>query len=221
MRALLEIRLLVLASATALVTASTSMAVPIAFIGELSVVLPSLPFVVTVEGSGIAEANAANGGALTSLALPASAFATATDFPGTGIIGGVHVNAKNGAGSFSLTPAGGGGQMPIAGVVRLCLFSPCASAGASLDLPLGVIGAGGTTAVAGPPSVTLVGAGWTKGQITVTNPGLVTQVSGHGAGPSALAGTTAQPGGTLWLVAPIRVRSSLCRGSKTSAPTAS
>jgi hypothetical protein len=172
-------------------------------------VLPSLPLAVVVQGRGIAEANASGGGPLTSLSLPAGAFSLVTDFPGTPFIGGVHVDAGNGAGAFALTPAGGGGAMPLSGLVRLCVLSTCGAPVAVLDLPLAVVGAGGTTSVAGPPSVALIGAPWTKGRLTIVNPGLVTTLSGFGRGPGMLAGTTAQPGGLLELVTPIRIQSSL------------
>jgi hypothetical protein len=182
---------------------------PIPFRGELIVAFAGFTFV-SVAGAGIAEVNGdGTGGALTALALPEGVFAATTEFPGTFPLGGIRVTASNGAGLFALTPSGGGGAMPLRGVARLCLLATCSAATIALDLPLSVVGAGGLAQVTGPIDVTITGAQWTKGGATVMRPGATTILGGSARGPLGQAGSTAQPGGRLVLVTPIRVSSSL------------
>jgi hypothetical protein len=79
-----------------------------------------------------------------------------------------------------------------------------------VDLPLSVIGAGGTTTVQHALfDITLIGAPWTKGTFTVSTPNAVTIVGGFGHGPLLNAGTTAQAGGVLALVTPVLIRTTL------------
>lgn len=177
------------------------------FRGELFVDFGFLGTFVVVEGAGVAEVGTPGlGGPVTALALPAGVFATRADFPGTGAIGGLRVAGSNGPGSF--TPLGGG-AMPLQGSARICFFAGCDTATLSLELPLSPVGAGGTAAVTGPVSVTLRGAPWTLGTITVSRPGAVTIVSGAAAGPASLPGSTAQPGGVLEWVTPIFIETTL------------
>jgi hypothetical protein len=156
-----------------------------------------------VNGSG-------TGGPLTSLQIPGGVFATSADFPGTLVLGGVRVAAQNGAGAFGgLTPSGGGGTMPFVGSARLCFLVGCDVATLFADLPISVVGVGGTTAADGPIGVTLQGAPWTKGTFVITTPGLSSQIGGFAHGPASQTGSTAQPGGLISLVTPIMVSTSL------------
>ena len=182
------------------------------FQGRLDVVFGQVPFFVSVEGSGVASVNGSGGlgGPLTALGLPAGVFhATALNFPGTGGIGQIRVTAANGAGSFALTPNGGGGAMPLPGVVRLCLLATCDAAANQLLLPLDPVGAGGTAMVSGAVTITVEGMPWTKGLVVITTPGAVTSLSGFGHGPLSNTGTTAQLGGVLELVTPAVVHTSI------------
>lgn len=181
------------------------------FRGEIDIAFGGSLLFVTVAGTGIAEVNGAgSGGPLTQLALPAGVFATSTEFPGAPPLGGLLVAAHNGAGTFAnLTAHGGGGTMPILGLARLCLLAGCDTATVALDLPLSVVGAGGIAQVAGPFSVTLEGAPWTKGSVTISRPGAQTVVGGFAHGPLLMSGSTAQLGGVIALVTPVRIASTL------------
>lgn len=210
LRPLLAAAGLGLALATAPLSASAG---TLAFRGDVAFFFGPNLVIGFVTGQGVAQVNGAGplGGALTALSLPAGAFATTTEFPGGGAIGGVRITAQNGAGAFSgLTANGGGGMMPVLGNARLCLVTSCDAAAVFVDLPLSVVGAGGTTMVSGGIfDLTLVGAPWTKGTFTVSTPGAVTIVSGFGHGPSFLPGSTAQAGGVLSLVTPVVVTTTL------------
>jgi hypothetical protein len=210
-----RLRVLLLASALAwLSPAGPAAAGTLAFRGDVSFFFGPNLVIGFVSGSGVAQVNGASplaGGAITQLSLPAGAFATSTEFPGAPPIGGIQIVAQNGAGSFTaLTLAGGGGPMPVLGNARLCLIAPCATASLFVDLPLSVIGAGGTATAAGTFfDITLVGAPWTKATFTVSTPGAVTIVGGFGRGPLFNPGTTAQPGGVLTLATPVLIRTTL------------
>src|SRR5262245_35706828 len=121
--------------------AAPAAAATLPFQGRLDAVLGGFPFVVSVEGQGVATVNGnGTGGALTALALPAGAFrATGLNFPGTTVLGAIEqirVTAANGPGEFDLTPDGGGGVMGLPGVVRLCLLMTCNTSTLTLQLPL-------------------------------------------------------------------------------------
>lgn len=185
-------------------------AMPLAFRGEVGVVLPTIGVIVSVPGAGVADVQTNAAGLLTALTLPSGAFATSASFPGSVVLRGVAVQARNGAGAFSgLTPNGGGGAMPVLGTARLCLLAPCSIATLYRDLDLAVIGAGGTRQVTGAITITLEGERWTKGGFTISAPGQVTILEGFGRGPGGLVGSTALPGGILNLVTPIFISTNL------------
>ena len=185
-------------------------ATPLAFRGEIGVLLPTIGVIARVVGAGVAEVHSDGTGLLTGLTLPAGVFATTTTYAGTVAIGGIRLAAQNGAGVFSgLTPHGGGGVMPVRGIARLCLLAPCSTATLFRDLALTPVGSGGSAQVTGAIALTLEGARWTKGGFTITAPGLVSQIEGFAMGPGGATGSTAQPGGVLQLVTPIRIRSNL------------
>lgn len=185
-------------------------ATPLAFRGEIGVLLPTIGVIARVVGSGVAEVHADATGLLTGITLAAGVFATETTYPGSAAVGGIRIDAENGAGVFAgLTPHGGGGAMPVRGVARLCLLAPCSSATLFRDLALTPVGSGGSVQVTGAIAITLEGARWTKGGFTLTAPGLVSHIEGFGMGPGGATGSTAQPGGVLQLVTPIMIRSNL------------
>jgi len=199
---------LALLAACAAAVCSATLAALLPFTATIDIAFRGF-FFVTVAGSGVAAVND-GGGALTQITFPPGAFAASTEFPGSFPIGGIAVDAANGTGHFAgLTPSGGGGTMPVLGLARICLLAGCASAAVALDLPLGVVGAGGVAQVSGPLGVTLSGAPWTKGAVTVSRTGAVSVVSGYAHGPASLSGSTARAGGALGLVTPIRITSTL------------
>jgi hypothetical protein len=194
-----------------LAAAAPAGAAPLSFRGALSFALPSLPAFAIVEASGVAQVNGTGtGGPLTAFTLPSGVFSTTADFPGTSLVKDLRIAARNGPGAFAgLTGMGGGGAMPLLGSALLCFGATCSAASTILTLPLGVVGAGGSTKAAGPIAVTLDGAAWTKGTFTITWPGAVSIIGGTARGPNGNSGTTAQPGGKLLLVTPVHVHTGL------------
>ncbi len=185
---------------------------PLPFTGDVTVFLGPLPVLPVVRGQGVAEVDLAGPlGPVRALQIPSGVFTLQQDYPGTGAIGGVRVDASNGAGAFwGLDAAGGVGTMPLLGSLRICLSSTCESATESLTLALDVVGAGGTTGVTAPGvSIEFSGAPWTFDQLTIRNPGALTITSGYAQGPLGNVGTTALPGGVLQMVTPIRVQTNL------------
>lgn len=182
------------------------------FQGRIDVAFAQGQFFVSVEGAGVANVSGSPGGSITWFELPANVFqTTGLNFGGAGAIGQIRVTAANGAGSFGpLTPNGGGGVMPLDGLVRLCLLATCDAGGAQLLLPLAPIGAGGSAqTMGGGVTVTVEGMPWTKGLVTISAPGAVTILQGFGHGPLSNTGTSAQLGGVLELVTPAAVRTSI------------
>jgi hypothetical protein len=180
------------------------------FRGEVGIVF--FPFILAFEGSGVASVNGdGTGGPLTALALPPGVFrATALDFPGVGGIAQIRVTAANGAGNFTgLGPQGGGGVMPLSGVVKFCILVACDTATTVLSLPLDPVGAGGSARVMGDFAVTVEGRPWTRGMTTLSTPGAVTRLEGFAHGPLSGTTSTAQLGGVLELVTPAFVHTSI------------
>lgn len=176
--------------------------------GELAIRVGTLA-AIPVNGAGVATVNGSSSGAhLNSLALPASAFATAnlivpqTDPAGFPIVG-FQATASNGAGSFS----GGtlGGVMAVLGVAKVCLFANCPAAIANLSVPLSVVGAGGAATVDVAVAVTVVGAPWTTGTAFAGT----LSAMGFAHGPASLTSSTAQISGTVRLVTPIFISTNI------------
>lgn len=173
----------------------------------LFVGLPPLAFsdsgVATVNGSGPA-------GHLSGVGIAASQLATTglavlvTD-PAVGIIGGLHLTARNGAGSFGgLGGAGFGGPMPLQGTAKLCLFGACGASDnqANLSVPLSVAGHQATAVRSGGLfKLTVIGAPWTTGTASI---GMYTAMGGV----SPLS-NTGVPSGVLNLVTPIFISTDL------------
>ena len=182
-------------------------AVSLGFSGSLSVQIATLDPVV-LPGAGTATINGSGGpGHLTGLTLPEGVFQVAaivvpvTD-PGAFPIAGVQVTAANGAGNFTGSGGAGlGGSMPINGTSKVCLFGPCASAVANLNVPLTVVGQGGTALVTGAVNLTVVGAPWTTGTAAI---GATTLMGGVDP-----ASNTGAPSGTVTLVTPIFISSNI------------
>lgn len=185
-------------------------AVELPFVGELSISILTLE-PIAIRGNGTATAGTRDGAHMTSLGLGAGLFSQqqaviqVTD-PSAFPIMGLQATASNAAASFAET--GGGrfrGSMPLNGVVKVCLFAPCASAIANIDVPLSVVGQGGSAAVTGPVSVTVAGAPWTTGTAAVGT--VANQGGAHG--PASLTSSTAQVDGQLNAVTPIYVSTNI------------
>ena len=205
-----------LAPALALLFASTAGAAALPFTGTFRLEISDIVTAFAVSGS--ATVNGSGGGAhIVSLTLPPGTFSTAglttsvtatSQYP----IGGVQLTLANGAGTFAETGMGElNGAMPLLGTAKVCLFGPCGAAGANLSVPLTVVGVGGSAAAAGLVNVTVIGAPWTTGTAAVQLPIFSVPYTrmGFAHGPASQSGSTAVAGGSLQLVTPIYVSTSL------------
>jgi hypothetical protein len=183
-------------------------AVSLGWTGTFAIQLATLDPVV-IPGAGTSLVNGSGAaGHLNGLTVPASPFATTgfvlpvTDtvvFP----IAGVQVTAHNANGAFAGSGGSGsfGGQMPINGAAKICLFGTCGAAVSNLSVPLTVVGQGGQALVTGAVNLTVIGAPWTTGTAAVG----VNTVMG-GVNP---ASNTGAPSGTVTLVTPIFVSTNI------------
>jgi hypothetical protein len=196
-------------AALALAPASSAAVLP--FESRLELELTNLS--ITIAGSGVATVNGSGGGLhLDTLDLGAGGLGggpitiLVTD-PGAAPIVGLQLTVTNDAGHFDRTSGALGGVMGIPGVLKNCLFEGpgCGNAVANLSVPLDVIGAGGSTFVEGPVSLTVGGAPWTTGTASI---GTFT-TRGFAHGPATGTSTTAQPGGSIKLVTPIFIRTNI------------
>lgn len=195
-----------LVAAGLVATAPGAHAAALPFTGSLTILIAG--YGAGITGSGTAAINGSGGlGHLGSLGVSAGAFATqALSVPITTPVAfpvqGIQITAANGAGGFDFP---GGGSMAIHGVSKVCLFGPCSAPVANLEVPLDVVGVGGTTYVTGAVNVTVVGAPWTIGTAEIGT----STVMGYGHGPASQTSSTANPSGVIQLVTPIFIRTNL------------
>ncbi len=187
---------------------------------------------VGLVGSGVATINSSGGGvSISSLHLPAGAVGGtasiqlgAAPISGLVLAGGtsavmIHLsnpasftisqNAPFGSLSNASGSFGGGpflnGIMPLNGVAIVCLFQACnGQPAANLVVPLSPVGQGGSAVAQGLVSITVVGAPWTTGMVSIENSASTGFAHGPASGASA-----AMPGGVLSLVTPVTVSTSL------------
>lgn len=152
------------------------------------------PIVIPQSGSVTPGVSRNSASVLTGISIPtpppivatAGQVIPVTD-PGAAPIKGIQATAANGAGSFSGTPnAVFGGQMPLVGVNKVCLFLSCSIATANIEVPISVVGLGGATAVTGAVNLTVIGAPWTTmtaavGTITIMGGVNLTPEGGQGS----------------------------------------
>ena len=194
------------ASLLVLGLAGQSQAVQLGFVGDISLQIATLN-PATLPGSGNVTINGSAGGDhINSLAIAASVFTVAhfvvpvTD-PAAAPIKGVQVTAQNAAGNFDNGSGKLGGVMPINGTTKVCLFGTCSAATANIEVPLAVAGAGGSATVAAAVNLTVIGAPWTTGTVSI---GTVTVMGG-----AAPASSTAMASGTVSLVTPVFVSTNI------------
>jgi hypothetical protein len=193
--------------------AAQAQAAVLGFDAVLSIDIGILP-PVRIEGSGSATVAGA-GLHINMLTLPASLFDTRgriVSVPGaTSGIGGLELTVRNNVGNFSGGPHKGTlrGVMQLSGVTKVCLFVACDNATtpppANLNVPLNNVGSGGTTFLATLINVTMRGGPWTTGSAAV---GTIFD-TGFQHGPASLSSTAAQHGGSVHLVTPVFVSTSL------------
>jgi hypothetical protein len=200
--------------AASLLAQSSAFAATLPFIGQLGTTMHvtnagALP-APTIAGPGVADVNPLGGVHLTQASLAGGVFAGAapghvpvTD-PNVFPIAGLQLSATNAAGLVA-APATGplAGTIPLQGLMKVCLYADCGASSniSNLEIPLSVVGQGGTVFKAGAVNMTVIGAPWTTGTAAV---GTVT-AQGSARGPASQASSTAQPGGTLNLVAPMYI----------------
>jgi hypothetical protein len=98
--------------------------------------------------------------------------------PGAAPIRGVQATVENDAGTFVGTGgAGFGGQMPLIGVNKVCLFGTCSAAISNINVPIGVVGQGGVTFVTDAVNLTVIGAPWTTMTVAI---GTITKMGSYG-----------------------------------------
>lgn len=197
-----------LAIACLLGSTSVASAASLPFTGTLTIQIAALA-PITINGAGTATVNASGGGVhLNLLSLAASAFETSmlvvditnpTAFP----LNGLQITGGNAAGTFM----GSSGQIPLFGTAKVCLFAECGSAVANLSVPLGAIGNGGTGFATGIVKVSVFGAPWSLGTVSVPT-GMITAM-GFRHGPASGTSSTAAPSGELQLVTPILISTSI------------
>jgi hypothetical protein len=206
-----------LASFLVLGVAAVGHAAPETFLnGTLTIQLSTLnPIVLPSTGAGVSGTIdvSRNAGQITAIqSFPAAVFSTVgflvpvTD-PAASPIMGVLATVQNGVGNFAAGGVGGhfGGQMPLLGQNKVCLFAPCDYSGvpANLTVPVSVVGGppGGTTTVTGYVNVTVGGAPWQTGAVSID-----TGMGGHlTVAGSIMSPTSMNPNTHVTLVTPILV----------------
>lgn len=193
-----------------LLDAAPAAALVLSFEARLAIEFGTSPAVV-IASTGFATLNGSGGGgALASLDLATGAvgggpvLVPVTDpglFPIAGLIGTI----ENDAGHFARGGGTLGGEMPLPGVYKVCLYTACDGAPSNLSVPLTPIGAGGQAFATGGVNLTVFGAPWTTGTAAI---GTVTR-NGFAFGPASAAGSTAQAGGRLQLVTPIAITTNI------------
>lgn len=151
--------------------APRALAVVVPLHGTLDIAIGFLP-AISISGGGAGLVNGSNGfGSLTAIDVPGAAFqATGLTLsltsPTVQPIRGIQLTVANGGGHFGgVANAGFGGVMPLHGFAKVCLFGVCSAAVANLEVPLSVVGQGGTAFVTGIVNLTVQGAPWTTGSV--------------------------------------------------------
>ena len=191
--------------------AGTAHAASLPFTATLAIQIAEFDPIV-IPGTGVATVNGSAGGAhIDSLALAGGTFAGNDTLPITDPavfpIFGIDYDVQNSPGNF--TGGGGGtlgGVMPLLGAVRICLFGPCSTAIANLDVPLSVVGGAGSYTQIGAVYLTVAGAPWTTGTASVAS---AATAMGLAHGPASGTSSTFAPGGRLQLVTPFVIASAL------------
>jgi PEP-CTERM motif len=180
------------------------------FDGSLSIAINGLsPIFIPGIGTAVVNGSSSGGPPITALQIPAGVFASyyilpVTD-PGAAPIKGIDASLANAAGSFSNAGPHFGGTMKVDGFSKVCLFGPCTAAVANIDVPLNVVGVGGSAFVSAAVNLTVLGAPWTTGTVAI---GTVTQMGGFASGPG---------GPDFQLVTPIFVSTNI--GASAVVPT--
>lgn len=196
--------------AAALLAPAASHAVTLPLTGTLHIevhgfgaVMPSASVVhagtVVVNGSGA-------GPHVDTLAMPANFFqANGAVQPNVmtdeNPVGGIQLAVGNSAGSIVI----GNGAFALNGSTKVCLFGPCSAAVANVFVPMAVAGVGGSQLIMAGVNLTVIGAPWTTGTVSI---GTITEM-GYAHGPNGLASSTGLASGQVLLVSPIYVSTNI------------
>lgn len=204
--------LLGLAAAVVFASPPAAFAAPLAFTGELALAIGGFdPIAIPGAGFALVEPRGNDADHLATIRIEASNFAaTGLVVPVTDPIAqpirGVVATGRNGAGGFAEQGGSLSGVLPILGVAKVCVFGDCfGGAIANLTVPMSVVGAGGAAAASGLIDLTVVGAAWTTGTVSI---GTIT-ARGYARGPGGEASSTLQPSGSIRLVTPIFISTNL------------
>ena len=183
------------------------------FEGLLELEFGGMPLI-RVPGFGTADVTVTGGDHLDSYRIDANVMHASGTISGLG--GGVpiqqikaQIGHESGTAVLDNTPVG---QIPLLGILKACLLAPCAAPPlANLSVPLSVVGKGGiATAMNGNVSVTVKGAPWFIGSVTVATPlGGTGMKHGIRHGPASATSSTANESGLVKLVTPIYVNSNI------------
>jgi hypothetical protein len=161
--------------------------------GTLSLPIGTLePIVVSQSPATIAPlvsrdgGNAITGVQFNDVILQTMSFIIPVTDPGAAPIKGVQATVENDPADFGVTTMGGfGGTMPLIGFNKVCLFSTCTSAVSNIEVPVDVVGIGGTTFVSAAVNLTVIGAPWTTMTVAI---GTITQMGSRGPTPTNMTG---------------------------------
>jgi hypothetical protein len=201
-----------IASVAAALPSANAAAKELPIQAELGLTISTLPPIV-LDIASVAQVNPnAAGTHLLSLSIAPGVFQRVTRLSVTATsvapIRGIQASTTNGAGAFAETAAARfGGQMPVHGFAKVCLFATCGQALANVTVPLDVIGVGGSVAASAAVNVTVQGAPWTTGSVAFTTAAGRPKGSRHG--PLGNASSSAQIGGSLNMVTPIFIQTNI------------
>ena len=155
---------------------------PASAVESLSNAVLSLPIgtlePIVISGSGsITPTVSRNGGsnligvAFNNVIVSTQGFVIPVTDPGAAPIKGIQATVTNGAANFATHATamgvGFGGTMGLLGFNKVCLFGPCSAAVANIQVPVNVVGLGGTVFATAAVNLTVIGAPWTTMQVSI------------------------------------------------------
>jgi hypothetical protein len=191
-----------LLGAALLIAAAAAQAAPTITNAILETQINTLePVSVTQSADPVAVSVAYEGSTLLSVAFEGEiagivGFEVDVTDPAAVPISGLQATIANGDADFLAGETGFGGQMPLVGVNKVCLFGECSAAIANLTVPVDVVGLGGVVFVTGAVNLTVIGAPWTSMTAAVGTVNIM------GAEP-AFVGTSMAPAWDVSLVTPV------------------
>lgn len=181
------------------------------FPGALQTVINNLdPISATLASPVVPTVSRDGTNQLTQIDFDANVFAATQIFvpvtdPGVFPIAGIVATIANNVADFARANGAFGGQMPLIGVNKVCLFGTCSAAVSNLSVPISVVGKGGNAFATAAVNLTVVGAPWTQGTAAV---GAITQ-KGNAGGVTQMAAGISTFTNEIELVTPIFVSTNI------------